>query len=478
MKRIFWIGVLPVVIIGGLIWVGSYAYENRLYASFSHLIGDETKRRLKDTIFVFQTKRELEQQKADLERRIEQLDDVQQLFEVALRNNPNLPRAMPFTFVGSEEKRTNKDVFEVISYETPFVPLDYFGRRAYLETHSGNLWLITAKGTVGHVPLTDIEGDSFSMVSRDTNLLSLIENPEFYELSELSIKDALVVGDQLLLSYTKSLRPGCITLAITAADITDDDLKFSDIFVPDECVEIENDYGEFSGNQSGGRMQLIGPNRLMFSTGEMRYRDLAQDPESFFGKILDIDLVTGTFEVQSMGHRNPQGMYHDAAANVTFISEHGPEGGDEINVNRKPQGEPENFGWPVSSYGEHYSTAQSLYDKAPLHKSHEEFGFLEPEMHFELSISPTQLLPMGPDPRDPDRYSLMLGTMGFDYREGDESLHIFDFDKNFKIIARERIVLDDRVRDMIQLPDGNRYALFLEGDSYEFGTIAIVTLDR
>lgn len=476
MRRSFWFVLVPCLALGGLIAAAIYAYENRLYASVSHLVSDETKQTLKNTVFVFQTKDELEREVAALEKRIDQFEDVQDLLDVAMRNNPNLAEYLPFAFVAEQQLEAGQDRFLVTSYETPFIPLDYFGRRAYLETHGGDLLLVSAKGTVGRMALDKVTGDSFDMKAVTTNLSELIVNPDFYEIGEISIKDALVVGEELLLSYSKELSENCYTLAIAASGLNAEVLEFEDIFVPDECIPEDNDYGEFSGNQSGGRMLATGPGTLLFSTGEMRYRDLAQDPDSFFGKVVEIDLAAGSYVVKSMGHRNPQGLYYDAEANVIVISEHGPEGGDEININRTPDGPPENFGWPVSSYGEHYSTKQEVYDKAPLHKSHTDYGFLEPELHFEPSLSPTQILKLE-DPRDPDRYSLLLGTMGFDYREGDESLHIFDLDEDFRIVSRDRIVLDDRIRDMIHIPDAELYALFLEGDSFEFGTIALVKVN-
>ncbi|MGC3940459.1 PQQ-dependent sugar dehydrogenase [Roseobacter sp. EG26] len=477
MKRSYWLLLFFIALLGGLYFGGTYAYKNRLYAPFSDLISDETKKTLKDTVLIFQRKAELEGEVAALERRIDQFDDVQELFETALLNNPNLPEDLPFYFVSEQSFETDRDRFSMVSYETPFVPLSHFGRRAYVEFHDGALLLITAKGTVGRVPLEKIEGDAFRMEALHTNLPELIPNPEFYEFGQLSIKDALVKDDRLLLSYSKTLSEGCYTLAIAAADLGGDTLTFADIFVPDECVREENDYGEFAANQTGGRMLSTGPDTLLFSTGEWMVRDLAQDPQSLFGKIVEIDLTTSEFVVKSMGHRNPQGLYFDPEANIIVTSEHGPDGGDEVNINRTPDGDPENFGWPIASYGEHYNTGQKYYDKAPLYKSHADHGFLEPELHFEPSLSPAQILRMAPDPRDPDRYALLMGSMGFDYREGDESLYVFDLDEDFRITSRERIVVDDRVRDMIHLPGTQRYVLFLEGEAYELGTIAMVTVN-
>lgn len=477
MKRLFWVVLVPFVLLVGLYFGGIYAYENRLYAPVSDLVSDETKDMLRDTVLVFQTKAELEQEVAVLERRLEQTEAVQELFEVALRNNPNLPEYLPFYKVSEQMLATGRDRFALTSYESSFIPLSHFGRRAYLEADGQYLLLVTAMGTVGRIALSEMSGEGFDMPVLRTNLPELIPNPEFYGVNQFSIKDALVHDGQLLLSYSKTLRPGCYTLAIAAAELSDQELTFNDIFVPDECVSEDNDYGLFQPNQTGGRMLSLSSGRILFSTGEWGVHPLAQSPESLFGKVVEIDLASGSFRLLSLGHRNPQGLYHDPSANLIVVAEHGPSGGDEININRSPDGAAENYGWPMASYGEHYSTNPKFEEQAPLLKSHAENGFIEPEVAFDLSVSPSEVLRMPPDPRTPDRYALMMGTMGFDYTEGDESLHIFDLDEEFRVTSQDRIVLDDRVRDMIALPEPGRYALFLEGDVYEFGTIALMTVN-
>jgi glucose/arabinose dehydrogenase len=70
-----------------------------------------------------------------------------------------------------------------------------------------------------------------------------------------------------------------------------------------------------------------------------------------FGKIISIDLKTKEFEMVSMGHRNPQGLFYDQNLNIIINTEHGPTGGDEININFNPDNETiENYGWPISTY--------------------------------------------------------------------------------------------------------------------------------
>ena len=68
-----------------------------------------------------------------------------------------------------------------------------------------------------------------------------------------------------------------------------------------------------------------------------------------------------------------------------FSSEHGPKGGDEINLIRlDKKDELQNFGYPVSSYGDHYDG--KFRDEAPLNKSHIKYGFIEPIFSLKKEI--------------------------------------------------------------------------------------------
>ena len=85
-----------------------------------------------------------------------------------------------------------------------------------------------------------------------------------------------------------------------------------------------------------------------------------------------------------MGHRNPQGLFYDTKNNYVLSTEHGPEGGDEINfidVNNKNI---PNYGWPISSYGTRYYS-ENMKAK-PFETSHKLFNFSEPLYSFIPSI--------------------------------------------------------------------------------------------
>ena len=117
-----------------------------------------------------------------------------------------------------------------------------------------------------------------------------------------------------------------------------------------------------SGVHFGCRLAILG-NEIFMSIGDRGNRFEAQDIKSHAGSIIRINKINGSLqnlnsinswspELFSKGHRNPQGMAVNPKTNEIWVNEHGPKGGDEININHKPFKIKKNFGWPISSYGE------------------------------------------------------------------------------------------------------------------------------
>ena len=120
-------------------------------------------------------------------------------------------------------------------------------------------------------------------------------------------------------------------------------------------------------------MEKYKDNKILFSLGAAEsLKDKAQDINYLEGKIISINKSTKDFDILSVGHRNPQGLYFVEDDQFVINSEHGPKGGDEINVNDLEKVKLYNFGWPISSYGIEYDGTD------PYKKSHEKFGFIEP----------------------------------------------------------------------------------------------------
>ena len=116
------------------------------------------------------------------------------------------------------------------------------------------------------------------------------------------------------------------------------------------------------GTQHGGRLLLDG-GYLFVALGDHGPREMAQDLRSPWGKVLRLR-PDGTVpadnpfagradalpEIWTLGHRNPHGFVKDPATGALWEVEHGPKGGDEINVLRGGA----NYGWPVITYGREY----------------------------------------------------------------------------------------------------------------------------
>ena len=161
---------------------------------------------------------------------------------------------------------------------------------------------------------------------------------------------------------------------------------------------------------------------------------------------MTIDLKSKKFRYISTGHNNPQGITYDKEKDIIFSAEHGPQGGDEVNINLQPDNNTtiKNFGWPISSYGEHYGYPDEdinyLYDMAPLYKSHKEHGFIEPLDYFVPSIGISDIQSY--------KNKLFVASMGSNVDEGETTLYIYDLDKNNEIIKKNKIIFKQRIRDL------------------------------
>ena len=202
---------------------------------------------------------------------------------------------------------------------------------------------------------------------------------------------------------------------------------------------------------------------MLLSTGEFRNRPLGQDNESYYGKVLGINLKSKKTNIISMGHRNIQGLYYSKKFDFIISTEHGPKGGDEVNINHRPSKKIKNFGWPISSYGEHYykNHSEKILNEAPLNKSHKKFGFEEPIKYFVPSIGISEIISLNNNDNE-----FLFGAMGSEIVEQDLGLHYIKLnDKKEKIIKHKYFPLNERVRDIVISNNKEVILLFLETTS-------------
>lgn len=144
----------------------------------------------------------------------------------------------------------------------------------------------------------------------------------------------------------------------------------------------------------GGRIVFLPDDSLLLTMGDgFDYREQAQDPGNHFGTTLRLDRdgqaprdnpfvndPNAADEVYSYGHRNAQGIIHDPSTGWVFSNEHGPKGGDEINIIEPGQ----NYGWPVVTHGVDYTGAR-------ITPFTEKEGMVSPLVDWTPSIAPSGL---------------------------------------------------------------------------------------
>ena len=322
-----------------------------------------------------------------------------------------------------------------------------------------NLFLVTYDGIFAYARMNNLQ--NFEKIN--SNINSLIQYEKFYFHDQYGIKDILIDEKTLYVSYIGKRKDNCYDLKIISAKLNEEYLNFQIFYETSSCVDVNNSHGFYPAQGAGGRIIKLDNSNLLFTTGDFRNRPLAQDLVSDFGKILKINTQNKKSDVISIGHRNPQGLYYSKKFNFIISTEHGPKGGDEVNINLKPFKKIKNFGWPVSSYGEHYYKAYSkkILQEAPLNKSHKKYGFVEPIKYFVPSIGISQIIPL-----NKNEIKFLIGAMGNEIKDQDLGLHLILLnEKRQKVIEHNYTLLNERVRDMVVSKDKKTIIIFLETSS-------------
>ncbi len=322
-----------------------------------------------------------------------------------------------------------------------------------------NLMIATYDGIFAFSELKNIK--DFKKIN--SNFKQFIDYDEFYSNLQYGIKDIFINNDKVYISYIDKEKKDCYDLKIITANLNFEFLKFKEFFKPSNCIDTNNSHGYWPHQGAGGRIFSVDDNNILFTTGDFRNRPLAQNLKSDFGKIIKINIKSKESEIVSSGHRNPQGLFYSEKFDFIISTEHGPKGGDEINLNLNPFAKIKNFGWPISSYGEHYhkNYSEKILKEAPLNKSHKKYGFVEPIKYFDPSIGISEVKSISKNDN-----IFLIGSMGNEIKDQDLGLHLVELDKSYnKIIKHNYIPINERVRDIIVTKNKEVIVLFLETTS-------------
>ena len=203
----------------------------------------------------------------------------------------------------------------------------------------------------------------------------------------------------------------------------------------------------------GSRIAFDGEGHIFFSIGDRGYRPNSQDLSTHSGSILRLKLdgsvpddnpfvnrKDAMQEIWSYGHRNPQGLFYDKQTKRLWSNEHGPRGGDEINLIDPGL----NYGWPIISYGkEYYSTAQ-------VGESTHKEGMAQPIKYYVPSIAPGSLIIYSGK-----AFPAWKGNL-FSSALAKRHLNRVEIDPEGNAIAEERLLekLRERIRAIVEGPEG------------------------
>lgn len=265
-----------------------------------------------------------------------------------------------------------------------------------------------------------------------------------FAINDIAILSQSDTSAKLLISYPRLGTSGsCVEIAVD--ELTYDRkiqrIKFAaNWFVSKPCVPIS------AVQHTAGRFAVIDKNSVYVTIGDLGYGEI--DNRSKRGDLGSIFKLSAKSAVKiSQGHRNPQGIVlFDDVTNkkVLLAAEHGPRGGDEINVIKKGG----DYGWPFVTYGQPYGLGD--YIRPNKTGSHE--GFIKPIEYWVPSIAPTELVQLPAKGWGTWGGALVLGTL----RE--EVLVFMKISEKFEVTESVRVDMGERIRDLEVLSSGSLIA--------------------
>ncbi|WP_261370071.1 PQQ-dependent sugar dehydrogenase [Lysobacter firmicutimachus] len=285
--------------------------------------------------------------------------------------------------------------------------------------------------------------------------------PQVWAQGQGGLLDVILAPDfassrRIYLSYAEPGPDGSAGTAVASATLGDAALS--------EVKTIYRQQPKLEGpNHFGSRLAFDRQGHLFVSQGERQQRMASQELDKLQGKLVRINAdgsvpADNPFvgrdgaraEIWSYGHRNMQSLAVDPRTGTVWEAEHGPRGGDEINL---PQAG-KNYGWPIVTHGIDYSGL-----KISEAEGKEKPGMESPYHVWEKSPALSGMAFYVNQPQSPWNDSLFLGALA------DGSLIRLSLDGD-KIVAEERLLkeLDWRIRDVRVSSDGKVFVLTDETD--------------
>ncbi len=264
-------------------------------------------------------------------------------------------------------------------------------------------------------------------------------------LMDVAVPANYAAGGWIYFTYSKKSRGGAATVLARAKRLPGRLASWQDLLISRSVTG--------TGQHFGSRIAFDGKGHLFFTVGDRGHRPNAQDLSTHAGSILRLHLDgrvpadnpfngnSGALpEIWSYGHRNPQGIVYDAHSERLWAIEHGPRGGDEINLIEPGR----NYGWPVISHGMEY------WGPVAVGEGREKAGMEQPVKVYIPSIAPAGLLLYSGKSFPAWKGNLLAGALALRH------LNRVVLDENGKAVAEHRLLasLDSRIRALSESPNG------------------------
>ena len=275
----------------------------------------------------------------------------------------------------------------------------------------------------------------------------------FFGVRDMMIKkfDLFKNTSLIISTLDYDVEKDCYKISLLINEFVDDDkIKLDDwkkIYSSKQCLNLNmNKKKQFYLADSGGRIVKYDENNILLTIGNFGgdgyYSSLihAQNLNNDYGKIIKVNLKDYSNEIFTFGHRNPQGLFLVDKDNI-FSTEHGPKGGDELNLIIKGK----NYGWPFATYGTDYFKKFSETDKT--NNSHD--GFEKPIFSWGHTWAISQLIVYKGNYFDKWNGNIVTSSLAA------QTLTRMVFNEEKKsIIYFENIPIGKRIRDIIEAPNG------------------------
>jgi len=312
-------------------------------------------------------------------------------------------------------------------------------------------------------------------VSQPVRGLPAVDHRDHGGLLDIAIDPDFSSNRRVYLSYTEAGRGKhrrLNGLTVARASLSDDASRIEHV-----KILFRQTPRVASGEGLGGRLAVSADGYLFIALGDRResaQRMRAQDLSYLQGKTVRIrtdgsipsdnpfvGIKGARREIWSLGHRNPQGAFVHPETGALWIAEHGPFGGDEVNIILAGA----NYGWPVVTFGCEYDTC------APIGEGTHKPGMQPPLTHWgRPSIAPSNLILYTGELWPEWKGSVLVGALR---GRGVWRLALSGDSSQIEVVSREALFteLGERVRDLRQGPDGGLY-LLTDGDEARVVRIA------